>query len=98
MIALAVIMRHVLRDRVPKRRTSEEDHPTQALFLYRTDKSFGESVQIGRTRRQSDDLDSLADENISECVGVFRIAVENQIPLAAKDAIVYVGHVSRDLH
>src|ERR1022692_2072843 len=84
MVSLAVVVAHVLCDRVPKRCPAEEDHPTQTLFLYGTDKSFRECVQIGRTRRQANDMDALANENAAECIGVFRISVENQIPLAAK--------------
>lgn len=40
MISLAVVVGHVLYDRVPKRCPPEEDHPIQTLFLYGTDKSF----------------------------------------------------------
>ena len=85
-IPLAVVVAHVLCDRVPKRCPAEEDHPTQTFFLYGSDKSFGECVQIGRTRRQSNDMNALANENAAEYVGVFRISVENQIPFAAKKA------------
>jgi hypothetical protein len=52
MVSLPVIVGHILLDRVPKRCRSEEDQPTQTLFLDRTYKSLGESVQIGRARRQ----------------------------------------------
>lgn len=97
MISLAVVMGHVLCDRVPKRCPSEEDQSTQTLFLYGSDKSFGERIQIGRTRRQSNYFDAFSDEYAAECAGVFRISVENQIPLAAKEAIVQVGDVARDL-
>jgi hypothetical protein len=75
MISLAVVMGHVLRNRVPKRCLSEEDHPIQTLFLDGTDKSFGERVEIRCSWRQANDIDALADERISNCVGVFRVSV-----------------------
>jgi hypothetical protein len=43
-------------------------------------------------------MHALADENIAECAGVFRISIKIQIPLAAKEAIVHVDDVARDLH
>ena len=54
MISLPVIVVQILCDRVPKRCPSEEDHPTQTLFFYGTDKSFAECVlssqQLHRVR------------------------------------------------
>jgi GNAT superfamily N-acetyltransferase len=38
-----------------------------------------------------------ADENAAECVRVFHIPIENQIALAAKEAVVQVGEIPRDL-
>ena len=97
MISLAVVVGHVLCNRVPKRCPSEEDHPTQALFLYGSDESFRERIQIGRTWRQSNDVDTLADEYVTKSVRVFCISVENHIPFAAQKAIVHIGDVARDL-
>jgi hypothetical protein len=42
-------------------------------------------------------LNAFADENAAECVRVFRIPIENQIALAAKEAVVRVGEIPRDL-
>jgi hypothetical protein len=42
-------------------------------------------------------LNAFADENAAECVRVFHIPIENQIALAAKEAVVQVGEIPRDL-
>jgi hypothetical protein len=42
MISLAVIVGHILGERVPKRFLPDEDHPIQTFFLYGTDKSLRE--------------------------------------------------------
>jgi hypothetical protein len=42
-------------------------------------------------------LNAYADENAAECVRVFRIPIENQVALAAKEAVVQVGEIPRDL-
>jgi hypothetical protein len=97
MITLFMIVAHILRDRVPKRCLSEEDHPMQTLFFYRTDKSLRERVQVWGSWRQSYDVDALPDEYVTKSVRVFRIAVENWILRTAKEAIVRVGDVARDL-
>ena len=46
MISLAVVVAHILCERVTKRCLSHEDHPTQTFFLYRANKPFRERVQI----------------------------------------------------
>jgi hypothetical protein len=42
-------------------------------------------------------VDALSEEHVTKSIGVFRVSIENQIPLAAKEAIVHVGDVARDL-
>ena len=42
-------------------------------------------------------MDALPDEYVTKSVGVFPIAIENQIPIGAKEAIVHVGDVAHDL-
>ena len=42
-------------------------------------------------------LDALTDEDVTIVVCVFRISVENQIPLAAKDAVLGIGDIARNL-
>ena len=97
MIVLFMIVAHILPDRVPKRCLSEEDHPMQTLFFYGTDKSFRERVQVWGSWRQSNNVDALPYQYVTKFIRVFRIAVENQIPRAAKEAIVRVGDVASDL-
>ncbi len=97
MISLAVIVGHVLGERVPKRCRPDEDHPIQALFLYGTDKALRERVQIRRLKRQSNDADALPDEYVTKFVGVFRISIKDQIPFTAKEAIAHVGYIACDL-
>jgi hypothetical protein len=77
---MAAIMAEVLCNRAPKRFPSKEDHPTQALFLYGSDESFSVRIQIGRTRRQSNDVNTFAHENSAECLGVFRISADDGLP------------------
>jgi hypothetical protein len=43
-------------------------------------------------------LDALASENPSECIRVLGISIKQQVPLAAKESLVYVGDVACDLH
>ena len=77
MITLFMIVAHILRDRVPKRCPSKEDHPTQAFLFYGTDKSFRERVQVWGSWRRSSNVDALPDEYVTKFFRVFRIAVEN---------------------
>ena len=77
MIALVMIVGHKLCDGVLKRCRSEEDHPIQTFFLYGTNKSLRERVQVWGSWRQSYDVDALPDEYVTKSVRVFRIAVEN---------------------
>jgi hypothetical protein len=67
----------MLRDRVPKRCLSKEDHPTRSFFLYGPDKSFRERVQVWGSWRHSNNVDALPDEYVTKFFRVFRIAVEN---------------------
>ena len=97
MISLAVIIAEVLCNRAPKRCPSKEDYPTQALFLYGSDESFRIRIQIGRTRRQSNNVNTFAHEKSAECVGVFRISVEDQMLFAAQKASVRIGDVACNL-
>jgi hypothetical protein len=75
----------------------KKDHPIQTFFLYGTDKSLRERVQVWGSWRQSNNVDALTDEYVTKSVRVFRVAVENRIPRAAKEAIAHVGDVARDL-
>ena len=42
-------------------------------------------------------MDALTEEDVTKVVCVFRISVENQIPLAAKDAVLGIGDIARNL-
>src|ERR1017187_9680875 len=53
---------------------------------------------LSRSCRQSNDLNAFSDENAAQCVRVFRIPIENQIALAAKQAVVRVGEIPRVRH
>src|SRR5882672_2627573 len=97
MIALSVVVHHELPDRALKRCLPEEDHAAQTFLFDGTHEPLGESIQIGRFWRQSNNVDAVPDENAAECVGVFRIPIENQVSLAAKKAVVRVGQIARDL-
>jgi hypothetical protein len=46
MIALGVVMRHEVGDRVLKRGLSEEDHSVQTLGFHRAHEAFGERIHI----------------------------------------------------
>jgi hypothetical protein len=50
-----------------------------------------------RTKRQSHELNALANENAAECARVFRIPIEDQVSLVAKEAIFQVGEIARYL-
>src|SRR5262249_22929901 len=87
MVAFTVIMHHVLPDCVLKRYLSEEDHSVQTLFFYGTHEPLCESIQVRTSWRESNDIDALADEEVAELRRVFRVPVENQVPLTAKKTI-----------
>jgi hypothetical protein len=76
MIALGVIVRHEMVERVPKRGLPEEDHAAQALFFYGAHEPHCERVQIGRSGRQPHDLEARPQENALECLRVLRIPIE----------------------
>jgi hypothetical protein len=97
MIAFAVVMRHEVGDRTVKRGLSEEDHSVQALRLYRVHEALRECIQIRRSRRQSNEVDALTDEDITKLVCVFCISVEYQIPRVAKEADLGIGDIARNL-
>jgi fructose-specific component phosphotransferase system IIB-like protein len=42
-------------------------------------------------------MNAFAHENAAECVRVFGIQIENQTALVAKEAVVQVGEIPRDL-
>jgi len=48
--------------------------------------------------RQSNDLDALANEHATKCIAVFRIPIKNQVLLSAKETVIQVGKITRDLH
>src|ERR1700730_10845042 len=56
-----------------------------------------ERVQIRRPRRQPDHLDTLANENASECLRVLGISIEKEISLVAEEPIARVSDVACDL-
>jgi hypothetical protein len=58
MISLEVIMCNELPNRSPQSVLTEEDHLFQTTFLDRADKSFRKWIQIRRSRRQFDGLDT----------------------------------------
>jgi hypothetical protein len=49
------------------------------------------------SRRQSDHMDAFPGKYITKFVREFRSAIEDQIPLTAKEVIVHVGDIARDL-
>ncbi len=57
-IPLPVIMGGELAGRFPERLLAEEDHPVETFVLDRPDEPFCVGVQVGRPRRQANDLDS----------------------------------------
>jgi hypothetical protein len=90
MIAFAVVMRHEVGDRMLKRGLSEEDHSVQALRLYRAHGALRERIQIRRSRRQSNEVHALTDEDVTKLVCIFCISIENQIRVLRKPASVSV--------
>jgi hypothetical protein len=46
---------------------------------------YVQPVRIRRSRRESNEVDAVADEGITKLVRVFCISVENQIPRVAKE-------------
>jgi hypothetical protein len=65
-VSLSVIVRHELRDRVPKRVLTEEDHSVQTLGLYGAHEAFRERIQIRGTRRESNEVDALTNARATE--------------------------------
>lgn len=55
-IVLLVVVRHVFTNCTTQRRLPKENHSPQAFILYRADESLRIRIQIGRHRRQPNDL------------------------------------------
>jgi len=93
-VPLPVIMSGVLTSRFPKRPFPEEDHPVEAFILDRSDEPLGVGVQVGRTRRQADDLDPGALQQIDR-TGRYRggtfltvyVLLENRNRLTMRDLV-----------
>jgi len=64
MIALSMVVSHEVGDRELKRGMPEEDHAVQALGFYRAHETFGECIQIRRSRPESNEVDALAKDAI----------------------------------
>ena len=61
-IPLAVIVRHILSDRISELRLAEEYHSTQAFFFDGAHESIGVCVQIRSAWRQMDSSNTLANQ------------------------------------
>lgn len=57
-VPLAVIVVHILGDRVPKRCLPDEDHPIQTFFFDGADKSLRERIPLFRDRFRMSSSDS----------------------------------------
>jgi hypothetical protein len=89
MIAFAMIAGQIPLNRVPERCVPKEDHPIQTFFLDGTDNPPANAFKLGfwRAAEKRGYPNTLSDEHVTKSVGVFCVAIENQIPLAAKEAI-----------
>jgi hypothetical protein len=64
-----------------------------AFDFDRSDKPLGIGVQVGGTRRQADDLDAGALQQISKCGGILRVPIEDDELLVRQEAIDGVGEI-----
>jgi hypothetical protein len=80
-VALAMVMRHELVNRLPQRAFSEEDHPVQAGFFDASDKAFRMRIQIRRPWRQFHRLHPAGGQRSQKPAVYKRVAVVN--PAAA---------------
>ena len=97
MISLGVIVSGVFQGGSAKRPFAEENHSTETLVLDRSDESFGVGVQVGRARRQTDDLDAGVIQEISERRSELGIPVQDQELLFCEEAINRISDISSDL-
>ena len=98
MISLRVVMSRELASSLPKRSFSEEDHSVEALFLDRSDESLGVGVQIRRSMRQADHLNTGVLQQVPERQSELGISIENQVLLPGQESVDGVSEVPADLH
>ena len=99
MISLGVIVSGVFQGGSAKRPFAEENHSTETLVLDRSDESFGVGVQVGRARRQTDDLDAGVIQEISERrseLGIPVRIVAREWNIRQLSHLVRIGYSSQD--
>ena len=92
-----MVVRSKLASSSPKRPFSKEDQPAETFVLDRSHEPLGVGVQVGRPRRQANDLDAGISEQIPEGRRVFRIPIKDDELLAREESIDGVGEISPDL-
>ncbi len=98
-MSLTMVVLDVLREHVPKVPFTQRDHAGQALRPHGSNESFGVCVQVGAARRQPHHGDACMLEDLAERARVERIAIEDQVPGTAQEAIEGIGEVAgRLLH
>src|SRR5438552_5872402 len=78
MVSLAMIMAQVSSDGSAQHILAKENHPVQTLFTKAPPKSLQVSIEIGRTRRQADRLDTRVSENIAKPFTELGVPVHQQ--------------------
>jgi len=70
----------------------------EALFLDRSNAAFAMRVQIGRTWRQTNRLDSSLLEHGPESLAMLAIAIHDDEPLALQEPSDRISEIPTDLH
>jgi hypothetical protein len=97
MVSLRVIMLQELVNCVAKHVLAEEDQSRKAFVLDTLHESFNVRIQIGRPWRKFYSLDAFTFEYLAEHLGELRVAIDQDVSFAEKEAIFHVGQVPGDL-
>src|SRR5262249_15716787 len=97
MVPLKVIMRHEPSDPISQQILTKKDHLIQTAFFESSHETFCICIQIRRSRRQVNRVDSGTGKDTEKFVRIKRIPIIDEITFACEETIDGIGHVACDL-
>lgn len=98
MVPLPVVMDHEFPDGMSKRALSEKHHSTQALLLEGFHEPLRIRIEVRCPYRKADDLNTFTRQRAAKLFGVLRVSIQDQVALAAQEAVSDIRQVASHLH
>ena len=86
-------MSDILADRKSERVLAEKQDPGEAFLFDGSNKPLGVCVAVGSPGRTRDRFDASFSDDPTELVGVLRVPIVDQEPLAAQEPALLIGEV-----